>query len=63
MTPSYSHPFIAVCAKVWNRENLSIFATSEAETCAASIAMTSHSIPKILVDLKSPNLYLLHNVG
>jgi len=45
---------IAVCAKVWNRVNLSIFASSEAETCSASIAMTSNSISIILVVLESP---------
>ena len=60
---SLAPDFIAVCTKVWNHENLSIFASSEAETCAASFAMTSHSISKFFVVLESPNLYLLHNVG
>ena len=47
--------FIAICAKVWNRVNLSIFAFSEVGTCSASIAITSLSIIIIFVVLESPN--------
>ena len=46
--------FIAICAKVWNRVNLSIFASSEAKTCSTSIAMTRCSIFIILVVSESP---------
>ena len=60
---SLQNLIIAICAKVWNHENSSIFASSEVETCAASIATTSFLIFKILVVLESSNLYLSHNVG
>ena len=53
--------FIAICAKVWNHVNLSIFAFSEAGTCSVSIAITSLSIIIIFVVLESPNWYLSHN--
>ena len=55
---------IAICTKVWNCVNLSIFAFSEAGTCSVSIAITSLSIIIIFVVLESPNWYwyLLHNV-
>ena len=53
---------IAICAKVWNRVNLSIFAFSETGTCSASIAIASLSIILIFVVLESPNWYLSHNV-
>ena len=42
--------------------NLSIFTSSEAETCSTSIAMTSCSIFIILVVSESPHQYLLHNI-
>ena len=45
---------IVICAKVQNHVNLSIFATSEAETCSTSIAMTRCSIFIILVVSESP---------
>ena len=54
--------FIAICAKVWNHVNLSIFAFSGAETCSASNTITSCSIIIIFIVLESPNRYLLHNV-
>ena len=41
--------------KVWNHVNLSIFASSEAETCSTSIAMTRCSIFIILVVSESPH--------
>ena len=44
---------IAICAKVWNCVNLSIFAFSKMGTC--SIAITSLSIILIFVVLESPN--------
>ena len=53
---------IAICAKVWNHVNLSIFASSEAKTCSTSIAMTRCSIFINLVVSESPRWYLLHNV-
>ena len=56
-------PIIAVCTKVWICVNLSIFASSDVETCAASITMTSHPILITLLALESPHLYLSHNVG
>ena len=46
---------IAICAKVWNHVNLSIFASSEAETCSTSITMTRCSIFIILVVSESPH--------
>ena len=58
----YYSCFIAICAKVWNHVYLLIFASSEAETCSTSIAMTRCSIFIILVVLESPRWYLLHNV-
>jgi hypothetical protein len=48
---------IAVCAKVWNRANFKIFASSEVKTCAASTAMTNHLISIIFVVLESPRWY------
>ena len=60
--PKKSERIIAVCAKVWNRVNRSNFASSEAETCSASISTTSRSIPIILVDLECTRWYLSHNV-
>ena len=58
----FTSDFIAICAKIWNCVNLSIFASSEAETCSTSIAMTRRSIFIILVVSESPRWYLLHNV-
>jgi L-asparagine transporter-like permease len=49
-----SYFLIAVCAKVWNRANLKIFASSEVKTCAASTATTNHLISIIFVVLESP---------
>ena len=51
----YIQDVIAICAKVWNRVNLSIFASSEAESCSTSIAMTRCSIFIILVVSESPH--------
>ena len=46
---------VAICAKVWDHVNLSIFAFSKAGTCSVSIAITSLSIIIIFVVLESPN--------
>ena len=55
-SPAFLHSIIiAICTKVWNRVNLSIFAFSEMGTCSASIAITSLSIILIFVVLESPN--------
>ena len=57
------HLLIAICTKVWNHVNLSIFAFSKVGTCSASIIITSLSIIIIFVVLESSNWYLLHNAA
>ena len=54
--------YIAICTKVWNRVNLSIFASPKSKTCSTSMAMTRCLDFIILVVLESPRWYLLHNV-